>query len=197
MKKKKLKRSSHKPQLNRNKNNTLNIADILSVDLRQVLKEAGSRLIDKLLKTVWVKSAKTRLKYLYKFIGLLLINLGERMLHKKSKFLLISSLIEEVFQADEIYVAVRSVRKYPLFLEFSIDIISSSDTVNWEYFRQELAMQLGCEISDIAVSFNKKRYAVDITNTAVSNFQKNTMPYEPHRLYMESWENEGVDKRIN
>lgn len=166
-------------------------------DLRENIGRGRQDILKSIKKLPLIKRFKNRIRYHYKYFGIILMHLGMKMLHKKGKYLLLSSIIESIFQTDEIFIAVRKVRKYPLFLQFTIDIVSSSDTVNWEYFKQELALQLGCEISDTAVTFNEKRYIIDITNTAVNNFQKNTMPYEPDRLISETWEIEGAEKMLN
>src|SRR3989344_8610110 len=64
------------------------------------------------LKRIWLilshsqfyKRFKKTLQSIYKYLGYLFLLLGQAILHRKSKYLLLSSIISSIFQTDDIYV---------------------------------------------------------------------------------------------
>lgn len=122
---------------------------------------------------------KHKLRTAYKITGLLFIMLGQHIVRKKRPYLLIVSIIEEIVKSKDIIIQVKHIQTLGLYTRFTIKIDGALDEVSGNYFKRELALQLGCELSDIDTGYESKYYYVDITNTAVNNFEKGITPYTP------------------
>ena len=116
-----------------------------------------------------------------KIIGILFIYYGESLiggLHTKYRF--ISTIVENVHQSQDVAVRVKNYFENPLFVRFQLKVITPKNyDIDGDYFKSELALQLGCPLSDISTGIEDNTYYVDITNTAIQNLEKGCTPFMP------------------
>lgn len=141
-------------------------------------------MIKKLLNRI-IQTVLAFLRKVYYLIARIFIAIGSSMLKSNKKYLFISSTIENLLGSIEIYLKVRNVEEYPLYIRFVTEISSSNDDkISWIYFIKELVYQLGCFYTDIDFKYekaNKKNniYYINITKTAISNLEKGTTAHIP------------------
>lgn len=114
------------------------------------------------------------------FTGYALLYWGESMLGLHKPYRLISSLIQNVLQSKDTKLYVSDIVELPISIRFWISArLPKNGTINFKYVIDELALQLGCETSDIDVNILNDRAYIEITRTAISNLEKGKTPYIP------------------
>lgn len=114
------------------------------------------------------------------FTGYALLYWGESILGVHKKYRLISLIIENILQSQDMRVyVIRSFDK-PLSVRFQIQAtLTDKSAIDPRYFMRELILQLGCEPSDVNMDIEKQMLYVEITKTAISNLEKGKTPYVP------------------
>ncbi len=114
------------------------------------------------------------------FTGYALMYWGESILGVHQKYRLISLVIENILQSQDMRVYV--IRSYDRSLSVRFQIEASlpdKGTIDPRYFVRELVLQLGCEPTDITMDLEDKILYIEITKTAISNLEKGKTPYIP------------------
>jgi len=68
------------------------------------------------------KFLREKITFVIQIFGLLLIYLGEKIIGVKMKYRLVSSIIESVFQSNDILVRVEGITLHPLFVRFKLKV---------------------------------------------------------------------------
>ncbi len=114
------------------------------------------------------------------FTGYVLLYWGEGLLGVRQKYRLISTIIEHILQGRDVRVQVIKAFEEPLSVRFQLKVsVPSPYDIDGDYFKRELALQLGCQLSDIATDIEGGVYYVSITKTAIGNMEKGCTPYMP------------------
>lgn len=99
-------------------------------------------------------------------------------LHKPYR--LVSSFIESALQSNDTKLYVNDIVDYPLTVRFMLSArLPKNGTINFKYVIGEIALQLGCEVSDIDVNIMNDKAYIEITKTAITNLEKGKTPYIP------------------
>jgi hypothetical protein len=113
--------------------------------------------------------------------------LGQSLIGKKREYRVVTELIENLLTSIDAKIEVVSISTFPLYIKFKVKVSSVNvDKIDWNFVRLELMYQLGGMISDIHIesrgheSFKEgTRYYIDITKTAITNFEKGTTSFPP------------------
>ncbi len=114
------------------------------------------------------------------FTGYALMYWGESLLGVHQKYRLISLIIENILQSQDMRVYV--IRSYdrPLSVRFRIEAdLPEKGTIDPRYFVRELVLQLGCEPTDVNMDIENKILYIEITKTAIGNLERGKTPYIP------------------
>lgn len=132
-------------------------------------------LIDKNYQTI-----RYALKVMKEFTGYALMYWGESILGVRQKYRLISLVIENILQSQDMRVYVIRSFDQSLSVRFQIEAsLPDKGTIDPRYFVRELILQLGCEPTDVTMDIDDKILYIEITKTAISNLEKGKTPYIP------------------
>lgn len=106
--------------------------------------------------------------------GILILALGESILHLDNSFYYISRKIEQLFVSKDFHVKVIRTEKDQLFVRFIINVSSiKSSEINWDYMITELMLCLGATKNDFHFGVGEKNEVfIDITTSAIARFEK-------------------------
>lgn len=124
---------------------------------------------------------------LKEFTGYALMYWGEALLGLHKPYRLITRLIENVLQSKDTKLYVNDIVEGSLTVRFWIAAhLPKNGTINLKYVIDELALQLGCEVSDIELNILNEKAYIEITKTAIFNLEKGKTPYMP-TLYISDY----------
>lgn len=138
-----------------------------------------------------------KLRILHRLVAYILIYTGESMLRPKKKYRLIITVIEDLLESIDVQIKVVKTIEEALLVRFKLSVIKPNHLdIDRDYFIRELALQLGCQLSDINTEVEEKTYYVEITKTAIFNMEKGCTPYMP-QAYKEQENDPLMSEELN
>ena len=143
--------------------------------------------MSKLINTLKKISPIKILQYIIRVTGYIFIVIGQGLIGDKRKHRVVTELIENLLTSVDAHINVENISEYSLYTKFKVHVKSvNKHTIDWNFYHLELMYQLGCMLSDIHLeslaheSFREgTHYNIDITHTAITNFEKGMGNFPP------------------
>lgn len=135
------------------------------------------------LRKLW-RVLRSKLATSKRVLGMIFMYIGESLLNINQKYLLVTRIIGNILQNQEIAVEVVSVEDESLLVRFRLKLYLQEDMkIDFKYFKRELQLQLGCKMTDIDIEYLNKKYSILITKTALHNLELGETPYIPFAVH--------------